>query len=529
MRNPQQFAPESGRNLSQSDAVTCIVIVTFFVILTWYGAAFHYVEMCYSTEYDRYVEQADQLLQGQFPKDPFHPLLYPALAAAAGKVLGNTFSGARSVSTLAAVGLLIVTYLLGIACFNRRTAALATTALAFNSLVFMCGFETGTDMLFAVLGLLCVYACVRVMARPARGLIVALGVCFALAYVTRYAAVALVPCLAVTMWKAPFPSRASRWGGIAILVGTLVLCLVPHFALNTRIFGSPWAMRQGDNLVRKVKQVRPDLFTASPAAVTPIKLVIEAPLAVIGTTLDTAKAWTVDGVAGFVGGNRIFLSSALFCVAFLGGLVVNRAGPGSSFFVPLIYLASYFALICGSMEPLPRLILPILPVCMLLAMSFLDRGMTVPMFALRGVPVSLGVLAVALFLALLPIGAFQALSDMVSRHPYRELDAAQSLERTVGKDVVVAGTFPFMQRYVGYRYVHVTDDFGNRGPEDRTRYFTNLRTALKARHADYLIVGAPSLGARPVELLTGNGIPDFLQPEFVQDGLSLYRVRRDKL
>jgi 4-amino-4-deoxy-L-arabinose transferase-like glycosyltransferase len=529
MNDPQPSTHTGADNRSAWDLVACVAIVFFLVTLTWFGAEYHYVEMCYSTEYDRYVEQADQLLQGVLPKDPFHPLFYPLLSAAAGKVLGDTFAGARTISTFAAAGLLSLTYLLGILCFGRKTAALATLALALNSLVFMCGFEAGTDMLFAFLGLGCLLLCVRLQERPVTSVIVGMGICLALAYFTRYAALALIPCVIMALWRAPFPSETRRWVGGAILVVTVVICLVPHFLVNIHLFGNPLHMRQGDNLVRKVRLARPDLVSTAPDTVHPARLLIAAPLVVARATLDTTRTWIVDGVAGFIGGNRVFLASALFSVALLGGLVVSVVKACHGLSVLLLFAATYFVLICVSMEPLPRLFLPILPVGMLVAVFFLAEGAPSAIGTFKGIPVTVGTAAITLFLVLLPWGAFHAVSDMVPRHPYREVEAAQGLERIAGKHVVVSGTFPFMQRYVGYRYVHLTNDFGNAGPRERHEFFGRLGAALKGQKADYLVVGAPSLGSRPVELLTGKQLPPYLHPELMEEGLSVYRVLKDKL
>ncbi len=471
---PQPGKDEKAKDASRLDVLACLVIVAFLGFLTWFGAEFHYVEMCYSTEYDRYVEQADQLLQGQLPKDPYHPLFYPLVSVGVGKVLGGTFAGARCVSTFAAAGLLALTYLLGLTCFSRKAAVLATSALALNSLVFMCGFEAGTDMLFAFLATSCMLLTVKLLERPATLTLILIGVCFALAYFTRYAAITMAPCLLLALWWCPFPSRAKRLVGAATLAATIVICLAPHFALNTYIFGSPFYMRQGDNLTRKVRQMRPDLVPAKSARISPATLMIKAPVAVGLTALDTAQGWIVDGVAGFVGGNRVFLASALFTVALLGGLLACGFKADRRVSLLLLYTASYFAVICLSMEPLPRLLLPILPICMLIAVFFMTdqaRGAT---YSLKGMSVSAGVAAITLFLALLPAGALHAVSDMVSRHPYRELGAAKNLERALGKNIVVAGTFPFMQRYVGYRYYHLTKDFGNKGSYERLDYFRKL-------------------------------------------------------
>jgi 4-amino-4-deoxy-L-arabinose transferase-like glycosyltransferase len=517
-----------AENTSRLDLAACLIIVFFLIFLAWFGTAFHYVEMCYSTEYDRYVEQADQLLRGILPKDPYHPLFYPLLAAAMGKLLGDTFQAAKCISTLSAVGVLSVTYLIGLMCFGRRTALLATLALALNSLVIMCGFEAGTDMLFAFLGLSCMLLSVRLLERPAMITVLLLGVCFALAYFTRYAAVALVPCLFLTLWWCPLPNRAKRLvRGLALTV-TIAICLAPHFALTAHIFGSPLHSRQGDNLSRKVMHLRPDLQAASGTMDT-ATLLKKAPFTVVLTAADSARGWIVDGVAGFVGGNRVFLASAFFTVTVLGGLLGCFLSADRRVLLLLLYIASYFVVICLSMEPLPRLLLPILPLCMLVAVFFMVEDGRHATFSFKGISVPSGIAAVVLFLALLPAGAFHAVSDMVLRHPYQELEAARNLENASGKSIVVAGTFPFLQRYVGYRYYHLTADFGSKGPHESLDYFRKLGPTLKDIKADYIIVGTPSLGSRPVELLTGQNLPVFLKPEFLEGDLSVYRVLKDRL
>ena len=123
-------------------------------------------------------------------------------------------------------------------------------------------------------------------------------------------------------------------------------------------------------------------------------------------------------------------------------------------------------------------------------------------YLLKGIRVTPRILALVVFLALLPVGAFQAMSDMLPRHPYQELAAAKRLEIDAGKNIVVAGTFPFLQRYVGYRYHHLKSDFGNKGPQEAMDYFRKLRLTLKENKADYIIVGSRFIG------LSAHGIID---------------------
>lgn len=515
--------------VSKVDAAALLVIVVFLIFLAWFGAEFHFVEMCYSTEYDRYVEKADQLRQGILPKDPYHPLLYPILSAAAGSLLGDTFVGARTLSTLAAAGLLGLTYLVGRNCFTRKTAILTTIGLALNGLVIMCGVETATDMLFALLSMACLLLSLRLLKRPDITTVVALGACLALAYFTRYTAIAFVPCLALALWWSPYTSTLKRSLGALVLAITLVICLLPHLFLNSHIFGSPFFNRHADNLARKVMHWSQGAIQTGPEEMSVSSIVMGAPVEVVLSAAETAKNWIVDGLIGTVGGNRSFLPSAAFMVALLAGTLLSLQRTERRTRLLLIYVAVYFLGICIFMEPLPRLLIPILPVLMLLAVGFTTEDALAGKWSCARFSIPLWAPVMAVFFALMAAGASQRLSDMVQRHPYRELAAVRNLENAFGSHNVVAGTFPFLQRYTMCPYHHLVSDFGGRSPEDRELYFQRLRSDLEQKRVDYVIVGSPSLGERPVELLTGQGVPDFLSPKVVEKDLAVYRVRRDRL
>jgi 4-amino-4-deoxy-L-arabinose transferase-like glycosyltransferase len=529
MNVPQPCKDSETNDASRLDLLACVVIVTFLIFLAWFGAEFHYVEMCYSTEYDRYVEKADQLRQGLLSADHYHGLLYPILAAAMGMLLGDTFTAARTVSTLSAGGLLFLTYLIGARCFGRKVALLAITALALNSLVAMCGFEAATDMLSAFLGLACLLLSMRLLERPSTLTIAGLGVCFSLAYFTRYTAVAILPCLCLALWLCPFPSNRRRLLAALTLAVTVLICLSPHFAINTFMFGGPFNTRAVDSLTTKLFLHEGKTFAANPWFPGMTGFMMAHPVPVALSFIESLKDWTVYGLAGFVAGNGIFPATLIFSLALLGGVVASVRRTDRRVALLLMYTASYFGVMCLFLVTMPRFFLPILPPCMLLAVHFMtprksDKGYSWKRAAVIGQG-----LAIVVFLILLPIGAYHALSAMLPRHPYQELEAARTLERAAGKNIVVAGTFPFMRRYVGYRYFHLTSDFGNKGPHESLDYFRKLGPVLKADNADYVIVGAPSLGSRPMELLTGQNLPGFLQPELVEGNLSVYRVLKDRL
>jgi 4-amino-4-deoxy-L-arabinose transferase-like glycosyltransferase len=530
MNLPHPNKESEAPNASKLDVFACLIIVVFLIFLAWFGAEFHYVELCYSTEYDRYVEKADQLRQGILPADHYHGLFYPLLAAAMGILLGDTFAGARSISTLAAGGLLSLTYLLGARCFDRKVALLATLALALNSLVVTCGLETATDMLFALLGLACLLLCMKLLEHPDMPTIVGLGVCFSLAYFTRYTAVATLPCLFLALWLCPFPSNRRRLLGALTLAITVLVCLLPHFALITYMFGGPLNTRAVDSLSIKLGIHAGDAFVNSPDVTSMTNLMMKQPALVFMSFFQSAREWVVDGLIGWIAGNRLFLASALFTVTLFGGVVTSIMKADRKVSLLLLYMGTYFIIMWAFLVTVPRYFLPILPLCMLIAVHFMTEELpNEEGYLLKGIRVTKRILALVVFLALLPVGAFQAMSDMLPRHPYQELAAAKRLEIEAGKNIVVAGTFPFFQRYVGYRYHHLKSDFGNKGPQEAMDYFRKLGLTLKDNNADYIIVGSPSLGSRPTELLTGQSLPDYLQRELLTRDLAVYRVLKDRL
>lgn len=530
MTLPHPNKESEASNASKLDVFVCLIIVIFLIFMAWFGAEFHYVEFCYATEYDRYVEKADQLRQGILPADHYHGLFYPLLAAAMGILMGDTFAGARTVSTLAAGGLLSLTYLLGARCFDRKVALLATLALALNSLVITCGLETATDMLFSLLGLACLLLSMKLLEHPNTRTIIGLGVCFSLAYFTRYTAVAALPCLFLALWLCPFPSNRRKLLGALTLAITVLVCLLPHFALNTYMFGGPFNTKAVDSLSTKLGIHAGVAFVYNPDVTSMTNLMMTQPALVCMSFFQSVREWAVDGLIGWVAGNSLFLASALFTVTFFGGVVASLMRADRRVSLLLLYLATYFIIMCVFLVTMPRFFLPILPLCMLIAVRFMTEESPNEGYLFKGIRVTKWILALVVFLALLPVGAFQVMSDMVlPRHPYQELAAAKRLEIDAGKNIVVAGTFPFFQRYVGYRYHHLNSDFGNKGPQEAMDYFRKLRLTLKENKADYIIVGSPSLGSRPTELLTGQGLPDYLQPEVLKRDLAVYRVLKDRL
>ncbi|MBI5570745.1 MAG: glycosyltransferase family 39 protein [Desulfomonile tiedjei] len=507
-----------------TDKAVYVLILGYLGLFLWFGAEFHYIEMCYSSEYDRYVEKADKLREGTIPRDPYHPLLYPIVTAALAAVVGDTFTAARTISSLATGAVLVLTYLLGMRFFSRKIALAALLALAANSTFVLSGMLTTTDMMFAALALATMYFSLKVGSDERLGDLVALGICFALAYFTRYAAVALIPSIFIALACCPLPSFKDRLRRGFLLAAIVLVLLTPHFALNTHVFGSPFYNENSKNLVRKVFRIDLEITkeAAPPGGIAAV--VLHSPGAVLSSTASTARTWIVDGMVAYVAGNREFLTAAIFMAALLAAIYLMVVQIDRKNLLILVYLATYGLMICVTIEPFPRLVLPILPICLLMVFSFIMEKALPDVVAIRNLRMPAYVPAVALFVALLGYGLLPAWSEAALSHPVDELTAAKWIERTAGNNTVVLGSFPFMQRYVGYRYVHLNDDGFLTQPHSRDEYYEQLRKKAREENAAFLIVGRASLGQRPEGLLAGRDIPDFLKPVMIRGAAAVYQV-----
>jgi 4-amino-4-deoxy-L-arabinose transferase-like glycosyltransferase len=531
-----------------ANRVVCLLILGFVCLQLWLGAEFHYVEECYSSEYDRYVEKADRFREGTIPRDPYHPLLYPLLTAVMSHVLGSTFAAARLISTLSGGALLFFTYMLALRCFGLRTAVTAAVWLAFNSLFILFGLMTTTDMVFSALALMCLYFSVRVSEDDALGPLVLMGVSFGLAYFTRYAAAALLPNVFLALWLCPLSSAGQRIRRLTIVASVIVLTLIPHFAMTASVFGSPLYHENSKNLVRKVFGV--DLERDKP--VGPLEsvasIVFQSPGQVAASALGTVDTWLGQGTLAYVAGNRQFLVAAVFVSAFLAGVYVivvarNKGGEVAgqreksietasvsarySRVLVLAYAAVYFSMMCVFIEPFSRLLLPILPVLLMTAAYYLAEIALPGTMQVRGVSLPVALPPLIIVLVMQAWGIPQALRESAQRHPYHELEAARLLEEKAGTGIVVMGSFPFMQRYVTYRYHHLNDDGFLAVPHTSSEYFRRLQQTVRENKANFVIFGRPSLGNRPEDLLSGRGAPQFLELVFRGNQVAVYRVRGD--
>src|SRR6478672_3309046 len=122
-----------------------------FLALALFGARYHWVEEAGTAERDGYVAQAEQILHGALPKDPFRPLLYPLLTAGLSFLVRDPFLAARLLSNLAAASLAWLAWTTGRRLAGPApagTGGWAMALLAVNPNLWILGQHVTTDMLF---------------------------------------------------------------------------------------------------------------------------------------------------------------------------------------------------------------------------------------------------------------------------------------------------------------------------------------------------------------------------------------------
>lgn len=189
----------------------------------------------------------------------------------------------------------------------------------------------------------------------------------------------------------------------------------------------------------------------------------------------------------------------------------------------LLHLSCYVLSSCVAFLSGPRFMLPILPLLCLFAARFLLDGPFAGYFSIGAWRVRRAAPVAAVLLAALLVSAVPHVRMYVRAQPLGELDAARAIERDCGSGVTVLGTFPFMQRYVRYKYLKL-EDAASGETMDLGAYLRRLEETVRAEGADYVIAGEASLKGRPAGLLDAEEAVSFLEATFRGDRVIVYRV-----
>lgn len=505
----------------KSDVVAGVLLAVFMAFLLIFGARYHTIENAASAEMDGYVAKADLLRAGEIPLDKYHPLLYPLLASAAGRLLGGSFVGARAVSTICAAMLGLFVYLIARSMLARRAALFVLALTLLNCYTMTVAMDTTTDMTFAAFLVATLYFLMRFIERPRAALVVAGAVFFALAYFTRYSALFLVPTVLVAVLASRRGGFARRLGDLALFVGAAAVVLIPHFILMAKAFGSPFYNENWKNLAFKLHGDNDWTYFGRMPYTSLVEVIASSPVKFIALALrEIAKFFFIT--LSDMGGRG--LAAAIFAAGALAGGYVFLCSWSRAKLVLCSFCLVFIILGCAFFFSSPRLMLPIMPMCNLFIGAFVFSGALPGARAIGRLRITGTAAAVGIVLLVTTLNTGEYVKSYVRAEPRAELEAARAIERDHGSDVTVLGTFPFMQRYVHCRYevLETPRDGEKECPE---RYLRRLAEMLREANADYVIIGRLTLGGRPEALLEGNAVPDCLELLTRNGDVAVYRVR----
>jgi Dolichyl-phosphate-mannose-protein mannosyltransferase len=496
-----------------------------FLALALFGHRYHWVEEAGTAERDGYVAEAELLLHGHLPHDPFRPLLYPLLTAGLSAVVRDPFTAARLLSNLAAAGLALLAWATGRRLAGPRAGAWAMTLLAVNPNLWILGQHVSTDMLFAALGAAALWAGLVYLESPGWRPALGAGLAFGLAAFTRGDALFLLPALflawALAAGKEPEWRRRLWHLGAAAAVAGLVL--LPHWALRQADFGDPFHDENWKNLAWKLHGYPDWSYLDRVPYRGAWEVVREDPGAVLRGGVSELVRFAQGGIAQLLG---TWVHVLLFVV---GAAWALRSRPRPAGWL-LFAGASFLAAAAFSFFTWGRFLLLLLPASYALAGSFLeDQGDGGLDRALRRHSLALGrwgppLLAGGLVL-LLAVKTFGfRLPAFIGHHPYREVATLERLEGGLPPAAGLAGTSPFLGRYLHHPYLYVPDAFG---PEvgNPTLYYAKLARVLRGSGAVYLVVGEGDLRDRPAGLLGERAPVDWLRAvERRRGGVAVWRI-----
>ncbi len=485
-----------------------------FLALALFGVRVHWVEEAGTAERDGYVAQAEQILHGSLPRDPFRPLLYPILTAGLALVTGNAFVAARLISNLAAAVLAWQCWAFGRRLGGTACGAWAMALAAANPNLWILGQHVSTDMVFAALAAGVLLAGLCYLEEPRVSTALLGGALLGLATFTRSNAVFLVPPLLVAWWLAP-PSeqttRRRRVAHLAAAVGLTILVLVPHWALRQAVFGDPFHDENWKNLAWKLHGYPDWSYLDRVPFSGGLAVVRDDPAGVVRGGFAELGRFFFGGGASQLFGTWVHV---LLLAVGIGMVLCNRQRRRPALWL-LGSCGFFLVAIAFVFFTWGRLLLLLIPPVYAL-------GFAVPGLERRRRVVQVLAAALVLLLAVKTFGF--RLPDFVSHHPYREVATLRRLDASLPPGAALAGTSPFLGRYLGHAYVDLPDAFGHEIADPRL-WFARVEPLLRRGHVVYVVAGATDLRDRPAALLkSGDPVP-WLHRVEEKDGVAVWQVQ----
>ncbi|HEY6323360.1 MAG TPA: glycosyltransferase family 39 protein [Thermoanaerobaculia bacterium] len=555
--------PRGANGAATADRLALAAALALLLALALYGSRVHWVEEAGTAERDGYVGQAELLLSGSLPRDPYRPLLYPLLTAALSPLTGGAFAAARLLSNLAAAGLAWLAYAYGRRLAGAAAGGWAMALAAVNPNLWILGQHVTTDMLFAALAAASLLAGLHYLQAPAATPALAAGLALGLAAFTRSNALFLVPALLVA-WllaapeepaarepakvepaarqpaarqpaarEATGPRRAGRGrrrGHLALAAAAAVVVLLPHWALRYAQFGNPFYDENWKNLALKLYGW-PDWSYLDRVPFPSLAAVVaHDPAAVLRGGLAELRRFATAGAAQLLGTWAhvvLFGAGALWAVAPHGTRRLRRPWRTRRSAAWLLFaLGTFLAATAFAFFTWGRLLLLLLPGAY--ALGFAPWGGEpdtrdgAGIFAGRSRLVLSAIGAAAVLLLAAKTFAYR-LPAFAARHPYVEVEMLQRLDAELPAGAALGGSSPFLGRYLRHRYVALPDAFG---PETARPdlYYARLRPLLRREGVAYLVIGTVDLRSRPRQLLGPRAPVSWLAPAGAGRGVAAWRV-----
>lgn len=485
-----------------------LAALLLFIALAVFGHRFHWVEEAGSAERDGFVDKAEQILRGEVPRDGFRPLLYPLLIAGVAKLGVPPFAAARLISNLAAAALVWLAWAYGRRLGGSAAGIWAFALAAVNPNVWTLGQHASTDMLFAAFAAAALYAGLVYLERPALAAALAAGVFLGLAAFTRSNAPLLLPPLLVAWWWGDGRGgQGVRLRHLAVLLGATLFFLIPHWALRAAAFGSPFHDDNWKNLAWKLHYYPDWSYLERVPYASAWEVIREDPLAVArGGLSELARFFVQGGIA------QLFGTWAHVLLLTVGIAVALRRRPRETGW--LLFAGGLFlTAIAFAFFTWGRLLLLLLPI-----------GCGLSFVPWRAVPGRLAHAAALALVAVLAVKTFAfRLPAFIERHPYREVAVLRRLDASLPAGAALAGTSPFLGRYLERPYVDLPDAFGREITEPRL-WYERVAPLLRRARVACLVAGPVDLRDRPPSLLQGPPPSPWLVPAGTEDGVTVWRV-----
>ena len=289
-----------------------------------------------------------------------------------------------------------------------------------------------------------------------------------------------------------------------------VAALIPHWALRQAVFGDPFHDENWKNLAWKLHGYPDWSYLDRVPFSGGLAVVLDDPAAVVrGGLSEVARFWFGGGAP------QLFGTWAHVLLLVAGTVVAVRRRPRLSLWV-LGACGLFFTAIAFAFFAWGRLLLLLIPPCY--GLAFVPwESIARPKRVLNAVA-----LALVLLLAVKTFGF--RLPDFIRRHPYREVAALRRLDASLPPGPALAGTSPFLGRYLERPYLDLPDAFGPEIAEPRL-WFARVEPLMRRAGVDDLVVGAADLRDRPAALLNGEPPVPWLELVSRQEGIAVWHLK----